>query len=190
MIGLDVLAVGYLVRDADGELLEAHSTSTLIRTGDSSIVVDTSSRFMRPALKSSFRDLGVYPKDVDTVVLTHSHQDHTGNLDLFPNAEVYVQAGGDDLGADVNVIEGDMQLCSGVRLVRTPGHTPDSMSVFVEADRAYVVAGDAVPTEDNYRKMVPPRICADREAAMEIINSIANFADIIVPGHGFPFMTR
>lgn len=190
MIGLDVLAVGYLVRDEDHNLLEAHSTSTLVRAGDSMIVVDTSSKFMRPALKTSFRDLGIFPKDVDTVVLTHSHSDHVGNIDMFPNAEIYVQAGGADLGADVNVVEGDMQLCSGIRLVHTPGHSDDSMSVFIEADRAYVIAGDAIPTEDNYRRMVPPGICNDREAAMESIKSIANFADVIVPGHGFPFMTR
>jgi N-acyl homoserine lactone hydrolase len=35
--------------------------------------------------------LGFRPSDVDTVVLTHLHFDHAGNIDAFPNADVIVQ---------------------------------------------------------------------------------------------------
>ncbi|GAC1608888.1 MAG: N-acyl homoserine lactonase family protein [Mycobacteriales bacterium] len=35
--------------------------------------------------------IGVDPADVDTVVLTHNHFDHAGNVDAFPNAQVYIQ---------------------------------------------------------------------------------------------------
>ena len=83
----------------------------------------------------------------------------------------------------------DIEIAEGVRLVHTPGHTPDSMSVFVKADRNYAVAGDAVPLEDNIRKKVPPRLNCDPDLAMQSIKSIVRFADVIVPGHGFPFMT-
>ena len=191
MVALDVLAVGYLIRDDDGKILEAHSTSTLIRTGESNIVVDTSSKYLRPALKSSFRDLGIFPKDIDTVILTHHHSDHMENLDMFPNAEVYIHDGGPDIKFDANIVtEKDLDIGNGIHLVHTPGHTMDSMSVFVQADRTYAVVGDAVPLEDNYVKMVPPKLNVDPELAMQSINSIVNFADVIVPGHGFPFMTR
>ena len=191
MVKLDILAVGNLKRDEDGNILQADSTSTLIRTEDRLIVVDTSSRFLRPALKTSFRELGVFAKDVDTVVLTHSHDDHTGNLDMFPNAKVYLHEGcPEDLPFKYEVVKEDMELAEGVRLVHTPGHTPDSMSVFVKADRYYAVAGDAIPLEDNVRKRVPPRLNCDPDLAMQSIKSIVRFADVIVPGHGFPFMTK
>lgn len=36
--------------------------------------------------------LGLEPRDVDTVLLTHAHWDHAGNLAAFPNARVYLQA--------------------------------------------------------------------------------------------------
>jgi N-acyl homoserine lactone hydrolase len=36
--------------------------------------------------------LGFDPRDVDTVLLTHAHWDHAGNLAAFPNARVYLQA--------------------------------------------------------------------------------------------------
>ena len=34
---------------------------------------------------------GIAPEAIDTLVLTHLHFDHAGNLDAFPNATIYVQ---------------------------------------------------------------------------------------------------
>ena len=185
MIKLDVLAIGNLVRDND-TIVEAHSTSTLIRTEDRNIVVDTSSTFLRPAIKDSLKQLCVLPKDVDSVVLTHAHHDHVENNDLFPKAKIYIRKE-EDYEKGIKV-DKDMELCPGVKLVHTPGHTAGSMSVFVTAERRYAITGDAVPLEDNVLKMVPPGINIDKDLAMKSIKAIVSFADVIVPGHGFPFM--
>lgn len=190
MVELDVLAVGWLAYAEDGTIKEAHSTSTLVRAEGRTIVVDTSSKEMKPALKILFKQIGVFPKDVDTVVLTHTHSDHSGNLDMFPGAQVIHHSGekGEIKGARV-IVEETLEIAKGVKLVHTPGHTPGSMSVFVEADRRYVIAGDAVPLEDNYLKMVPPGQCCDARLALQSLKSIVSYADVVVPGHGFPFMT-
>ena len=185
---LDVLAIGYLRRDETGKILEAHSTSTLIRAGDRLILVDTSTKYMKPSLKISLRQIGVFAKDVDTVVLTHNHNDHTENADMFPNAKILIHSGEDRTFKGAEVIEGDATIAKGVELRHTPGHTWDSMSVFVEGvDRKYVIAGDAVPLEDNIRKNVPPGLHVCRDLAMKSIKTICDYADVVVPGHGAPF---
>ncbi len=189
MIQLDILAVGDLERDEDYNILKADSTSVLIRTPEHTIVVDPSTKYMRPFLKTSFKQIGVLPKDVDIVVMTHTHDDHSGNLDMFPKAKVYVHSGSDKEFKNAFIVKGaEYKLCEGVTLVHTPGHCDEEMSVFVEADRKYVIAGDAIPLEDNLRLNVPPRLNNDPEAALQSIKKIREYADVIVPGHGFPFM--
>ncbi len=182
---MDVLSVGHIVRDGK-KVLEAHSSSVLVRSGGKNIVVDTSSRERRDSIRYSLRDLKVEPKDVHLVVVTHMHNDHIGNLDLFPKAKLLAHA----LEAPPEGwkrIEGEETLASGVRAVPTPGHSPGSISVFVQADRRYVIAGDALPTEENYVKNVPPGINYDPDLAMESIKRIVGYADVVVPGHGLPF---
>jgi len=186
---LDILAVGSLVRDGT-KILEAHSTSTLIRAGDTNIVVDTSSRDMLPAIKTSLKQIGILPKDVSIIVLTHTHHDHCGNNDLFRNAKIYVRKEECPEGKNHVPVAGDIEILPGVRLKHTPGHTEGSMSVFVEGERRYAIAGDAIPLEDNFRRMVPPGISCDSTLAMESIKSIIGYADVIIPGHGFPFLVR
>jgi glyoxylase-like metal-dependent hydrolase (beta-lactamase superfamily II) len=189
MIQLDILAVGYLERDPDGKILKADSTSVLVRTPKHTIVVDPSTKYMKPFLKTSFKQIGVFIKGVDIVVLTHTHHDHIENLDMFPKAKVYVHSGADMEIPGATVVDKDVfELCEGVKLVHTPGHCPEEMSVFVDADRHYVIAGDAVPLEDNFTKNIPPRLNTDEKLALESIKVIREYADVVIPGHGFPFM--
>jgi len=187
-IKLDVLCIGSIVRDGK-KVVEAHSSSVLVRSGDMTIVVDTSSPERRDHIRYSLRDLKVEPKDVDAVVLTHMHDDHTGNINLFPRARRIAHAG-DSPPKGWEAIEEEMEIAPGVRLVPTPGHSYGSLSVFVDADRRYVIAGDALPTIDNYMRMVPPGINYDPELATESIKRIVEYADVVVPGHGPPFSVR
>ncbi len=189
MTQLDILAVGNLLRNEDGSIAQADSTCVLIRTPDHTIVVDPSTKYMKPAVKTSFKQIGVFVKDVDMVVLTHTHSDHIENLDMYPKAKVYVHKGGKtDIPGAIVIDKDEYDLCEGVKLVYTPGHCTEEMSVFVKADRKYVVAGDAIPLEDNFLKNVPPAINTDTRLALESIKKITEYADVIIPGHGFPFM--
>lgn len=191
MIRLNTLVVGSLFRAKDGSVLEAHSTSTLIRTDDRFIIVDTSTRKFKPELKTSLKCIGIRASDVDTIVLTHSHHDHVENIDMFPNAKIMIHAGDNDFFREAEIIEKDTLIAKGVELRYTPGHSWDSMSVFVDGyNGKYVIAGDAIPLEDNFKKNIPPMIHVCKDAAVKSIKTISNYANVIVPGHGAPFKTK
>jgi glyoxylase-like metal-dependent hydrolase (beta-lactamase superfamily II) len=174
------------IRRENGMVVEAHSTSTLI-TGGSNILVDTSSREYRDRLLNGLERAAVAPAEIDMVVSTHLHHDHVGNNDLFPHATMLAR-GEEGPGRGYEAVFEDGEVAAGVRLMHTPGHTRGSMSVVVQADDAtYVIAGDALPTRDNYDKWVPPGINYDPEVALASMDRVIEIAEIIVPGHGAAF---
>lgn len=123
------------------------------------------------------RAAGIEPADVELVIQTHLHWDHTGNGSLFPNAELLVQR--DELRyaiappqaeetlfdrspgvrADwvanldrMRLVDGDYQVESRIRTIHLPGHTPGFQAVLVDtASGKHLIAGDTVPTYAHWR---------------------------------------
>jgi len=152
--------------------------AVLIRGAGSTVLVDTGlgpepRTFMPGAgarLHSELARLGSSPADVDLVVHTHLHVDHVGWDGTFPNARYVVPTDdwsyfmseeslqqrphlGDrveplgDAGLVV-LVDRELEVASGVRLVPTPGHTPGHASVLVESQGSeLVVLGDVLVHE-------------------------------------------
>lgn len=185
---VEVLCPGMIRREGSA-VLEAHSTVTLVSCGQRRMLVDTSSPMYRERLLQALAAKGIRPKDIEVIVLTHMHHDHVGNIGLFPNAVIYAHEL-ESPGSGIERVKQDAELWDGVDLMHTPGHTRGSMSVLVRAERRYAMTGDAIPTQDNVRKWVPPGMHYDREAAMDSLSRLVSMADTIVPGHGPAFETN
>ncbi len=75
---------------AKGNLVKEHGLSILVESERKSILFDTG---QGNALKHNSRALDIDLKDLDAVVLSHGHYDHTGGLDhvleIAPNCELY-----------------------------------------------------------------------------------------------------
>lgn len=180
------------------------STVALIQTNDRLMIFDTGPYAYRPILQGRLRKLGIDPGKIDTVVLSHVHWDCAANADLFPNATVILHANelayadatekhDSDTPAYVGralrrlklkPINEEGELCSGVRIVELPGHTPGSIGLLVGnellAGDAVSCAGDAAAQEIRYS---PVNNAAARESLQKAIAS----ASIIYPGHDRPF---
>jgi len=191
-----VIKPGKLVRNPDGLILDARSTVTLIQADDKNIIVDTGVYGEAQQITDGLKKVGLTPDDIDIVINTHLHGDHTGNNALFCSSTQLVHSveiGGRSSSRSTpgrNAVEEGYEVVPGVKLIHTPGHTRGSMSVVAYADEVYVIAGDALPTLDNYHKWVPPGINFNPAIALESMQRIVNIADIVIPGHDQPLRVK
>ncbi|MCK5559694.1 MAG: MBL fold metallo-hydrolase, partial [Thermoplasmata archaeon] len=137
---------------------------------------------------------GLTPSSIDILINTHLHGDHCGNNSIFTNAKLLAHE--HEAGFDKNTVtavrEG-YEVDKGVHIIETPGHTRGSISVVVrnvQVHNTYVLAGDALPIQDNYLKWVPPGINFNPQLALESMRKIVEIADIVIPGHDRPFELR
>jgi N-acyl homoserine lactone hydrolase len=166
---------------------DCSSTVVLVRAGRRVIVVDPGAMGFQRRVLAGLRAAGVRPEDVDTVVNTHMHLDHTYNDHLFPNAVVYtptsIWRSGEGNRVDIYSKTTDLKI-RGIKFMSTPGHTDKHISVLVDSDRGKVViAGDAV-RESVIASGRRPLKYHDPDGYVESMKRIFSVADEIIPGHG------
>jgi glyoxylase-like metal-dependent hydrolase (beta-lactamase superfamily II) len=162
------------------------STCSLIRDGEATIVVDPGLAPSQAAILDPLRAIGLTADDVTDVVLSHHHPDHALNVALFPRARVHDQWAIYDFAGRWDDVESEGRvLAPSVRLLRTPGHSAEDISTMVGTADGVVVLTHlwwtaTQPEEDPYAPD-PAVLHASRARVLEL-------ADVIVPGHGAPFV--
>jgi glyoxylase-like metal-dependent hydrolase (beta-lactamase superfamily II) len=130
------------------------------------------------------RAIGIDPRKVEDVIITHMHYDHSGNHDLFPSARYHVQDeemafctgrymthplmrlpfDADDVVAMVRKIydgrvvfhNGDEEIAPGLSVHKVGGHSKGLQMVRVNTRRGHVVlASDAAHYYANMEKQLP-----------------------------------
>jgi N-acyl homoserine lactone hydrolase len=146
---------------------------------------------------------GTAPEEIKTVILSHLHLDHAGNLHLFRHAEIYVHRKDYDYGkslidsspnpeahgayvrADLvgipkdklHFVDNDFEFVENVEVITLPGHTPGVLGLMVHLDRegTVIFPMDAVYTEENYGPPVKiSGIVYDSVSFVESIEKIRN----------------
>jgi glyoxylase-like metal-dependent hydrolase (beta-lactamase superfamily II) len=174
MAQLDVIFDGYAgARGVAG-------TVSLVRDGDLVAIVDPGMVPSREAILGPLAELGIEPHDVTDVILSHHHPDHTVNIALFPEINVHDHwATYRNDQWDSRAAEG-LQLSPGVRLLETPGHTPQDITTLVE-----IASGIAALTHLWLYEAAPVSgLDVDPALVEEHRARVLETASIIVPGHG------
>lgn len=131
----------YLVMHPDGAIL----VDTGIGSGNP--LIDNTYTPKRNSLQRALAAHGVALSDVAAVVNSHLHFDHCGQNALFAGRPVYARAAEIEAakgryytvrewfehpGADLQPVEGELEIAQGVTLLPSPGHTVGHQSVWAE----------------------------------------------------------
>lgn len=161
--------------------------------------------------------IGVSPDDIDMIIMTHLHWDHCYNTQLFPNIPILVQKRELQYAIaplpchalsyesqiinmrpawiksieQIEIIEGDTDICPGISVVTLPGHSKGIQGVLVQTSKGrYLIAGDCCPKKENWQgpgrhqiKHIPSGIHVDLEEYYETFKKMERIADIVIPGH-------
>src|ERR1700678_3126724 len=140
-------------------------------------------------LASQLEQLGVKPSDIKAMAISHTHPDHIGNVEMFPNAMLYVQKSEYEWpGANnaprfkpehpVTKLEGDRDIFGDGSLVvlSTPGHTPGHQSLLVKLPKTgeVVLSGDAVHFKSNWENRGVPANNFSKEQTLASMQKIAD----------------
>lgn len=192
MCEVKVLFNGYS-EQLDDKTMRANCTCTLIK-GQKLIIVDTMTAWDQKRILEALNRENVIPAEIDYVVCTHSHADHIGNNNLFTNAEhivgFSVQHG--DLFYEKNIKYEEYILCEGVKVIATPGHTAEDITVLVQTiingqPKCVAITGDLFEKEDD---ILNPSIWQNlgqydlQKVQSQMRSRVIHLADFIIPGHG------
>lgn len=175
--------------DAGPRRIDAPCIAWLLRTEGRTLLVDTgpgpratAPQHYRPKDPDDLLPLelarhNVDPLAIDTVILTHLHNDHVGGAAHFPNATFHVQL--QELREAVwpvpfqrpiyeinrpghtpawtrildriHALDGETHLLPGITAIPLPGHTSGSQGVLVgTAAGPHLLPGDLVPLRENW----------------------------------------
>ena len=140
-------------------------------------------------LADQLEQLGVKPSDIKAMAVSHTHPDHIGNVEMFPNPMLYVQKAEYEWpGANnaprfkpehpVTKLEGDKDIFGdgSIVILSTPGHTPGHQSLVVKLPKTgeVVLSGDAVHFKSNWENRGVPSNNVSKEQTLASMEKIAD----------------
>ena len=189
---MDMAENCYLMHHTQGWLLwDTGVTDAIAAMPDGQAPADLRAIYWRrpKTLASQLEALGVKPAEIKYLAISHTHPDHIGNVELFPQAMLLVQKVEYEWPSPLGVgrfkpehpvtkLEGDYDVFGdgSVTIIATPGHTPGHQSLLVKLPKtgAIVLSGDAVHFKDNWDNRRVPSINTDKDKTAASMQRIAD----------------
>ena len=194
MAEVKVLIEGYA---KEGEKYEhTSSTTVLIKDKKLNIVIDPGMN--RKQLLESLKKEGLSPKDIDYVILSHYHLDHSLLTGIFENAKVVYS--NEIYSFEGKIFENKGRLFSkDIEIIKTPGHNSDCRTILVKTDKGLIaICEDVFWWRDDEEQKIDEKnllnhddpYATNKEILKESRKKILEMADWIIPGHGKIFKVK
>ncbi|MFH1207587.1 MAG: MBL fold metallo-hydrolase [Patescibacteria group bacterium] len=168
-----------------GDIEQASSSAVLVIDKEVKVVVDPG--INRETLAAGLQKEGLKPEDINFVMITHYHPDHSYGAAWFPQAVLLDYK----YRYKSDIVEQHDGFVPGTELaiMHTPGHAPEHCSLAVPTENGMVIAaGDVFWWPDGVKQTLdinyPDEYAQDAVALQESRKKILKLADVIIPGHG------
>ncbi|KKU11983.1 MAG: Metallo-beta-lactamase [Parcubacteria group bacterium GW2011_GWC2_45_7] len=176
MAEVKILLAGYLEEDnAEGGL---RPNITMVRDENLVMIVDPGLLKDQQLLIEKLAEENLTVADVNVVCVTHSHMDHYRNIGMFTRAKALDHWG---LWDKDQLTEGIERLTKDIKIIKTPGHSYDGITMLVNTDQGVVaICGDVFwkenfPVDDPY--------ASDKAKLAQSRKKVLELADYVIPGH-------
>jgi glyoxylase-like metal-dependent hydrolase (beta-lactamase superfamily II) len=183
----------YLIKHAQGWFLwDTGLADAIAAMPDGQKPADPrATHWRRPkTLAAQLEQIGVKPSDIKYVAVSHTHPDHIGNVEMFPQTMLLVQkveydwpqATGPRFKPEhpVTKLDGDRDVFGdgSITILATPGHTPGHQSLLVKLPKtgALLLSGDAVHFKDNWDNR---RVPAGNDSSDNTVASMKRMSDLL-----------
>lgn len=158
-------------------------------------------------LEAALAELGWGLNDIDIVINSHLHYDHSENNPLLPNARFFVSLREWEYAKNpistqkwlyghnwdreplsvMNYVLIDYDLFDvvpGIKTIETPGHSAGHQSILVQTSEGLLcIAGDAACFMENFTRPTPPGGLTSVEQALSSIEKMRRYGDRIFMNH-------
>lgn len=187
MAKIKILLEGFTNADSKikSDKEKTQPTITLVQDKNINMVVDPGVMQNPQDLIAKLKQENLKPEDINFIFLTHSHIDHYKNLGLFPNARILEYFG---IWHENTVDEWPEQFTPDIKIIKTPGHNYDSLTLLVKTKQGTIAICGDVFWKENEPKNDP--YASDQQKLQQSRKKISTSADFIIPGHGKMFKTK
>lgn len=187
MAKVKILIEGYTSAGsaAEGGEEKTCPTITLVKDKDIVMVIDPGVLEDQKILVDKLKEEGLEIDDVNIVCITHSHLDHYRNIGMFPKAKTLEYYG---LWKGQTVEGWQEQFTDDIRIIKTPGHSYDSITLLVKTEKGTVAICGDVFWKENFPEDDP--YASDKEELEKSRKKVLEMANFIIPGHGGMFKVK
>lgn len=140
--------------------------------------------------KTALQNTGYELENIDKVVITHKHTDHSGEIRLFKNAKVYIS----QIEADAMNLQGENiirvnfqdgkfknfekseKIAEGITMLPAYGHTNGNSIIVVEIEKLYfMLHGDVTYTDEALKRNQLSVVFENKDLAKETLEKIRQF---------------
>ena len=148
----------------------------LVKLKDKNILIDTGAPENIPELEQDLKELDLATEDIDIVILTHNHWDHTGGMILFLDAKFY--ASKKDFGENLKDIH-ELKIPE-FKIIDTPGHSKGGICILY---KDVLFSGDTLFHRGTIgRTDLPGSNESEMKKSLKKLSKIKY--KILCPGHG------